>query len=54
MADAIDFAAGGSRFIPAVFQYSGGAAALPGHNIRRVRFRSTWRSHCARDTTRSR
>jgi hypothetical protein len=39
MADAVDFAAGGYRFIPAVFQYSGGAAALPGHEIRRVRFR---------------
>src|SRR5262245_89926 len=39
MADAVDFAPGGYRFIPAVFQYSGGAAALPGHEIRRVRFR---------------
>jgi hypothetical protein len=39
MADAVDFAVGGYRFIPAVFQYSGGAAALPGHSIRRVRFR---------------
>ena len=39
MADAVDFAAGGYRFIPAVFQYSGGVAALPGHEIRRVRFR---------------
>jgi hypothetical protein len=39
MADAVDFAAGGYRFIPAVFQYSGGAAALPGHAIQRVRFR---------------
>jgi hypothetical protein len=39
MADAVDFAPGGYRFIPAVFQYSGGAAALPGHTIQRVRFR---------------
>jgi hypothetical protein len=35
-----DFAAGGYRYIPAVFQYSGGVAALPGHAIRRVRFRN--------------
>jgi hypothetical protein len=40
MADAVDFAAGGYRFLPAVFQYSGGAAALPGHAIERVRFRT--------------
>jgi hypothetical protein len=33
-----EFAAGGYRYIPAVFQYSGGVAALPGHAIRRVRF----------------
>jgi hypothetical protein len=39
MADAVEFAAGGYRFIPAVFQYSGGAASLPGHDIQRVRFR---------------
>jgi hypothetical protein len=32
------FAPGGYRFIPAVFQYSGGAAALPGFAVRRVRF----------------
>jgi hypothetical protein len=32
------FTPGGYRFIPAVFQYSGGAAALPGFAIRRVRF----------------
>jgi hypothetical protein len=37
---AVDFSAGGYRFIPGVFQYSGGAAALPGHDIRRVRFRA--------------
>ncbi|HLZ05818.1 MAG TPA: hypothetical protein VKR55_27160 [Bradyrhizobium sp.] len=36
-----DFEAGNYRFIPAVFQYSGGAAALPGYEIERVRF-DTW------------
>jgi hypothetical protein len=36
---AVDFAAGGYRFLPGVFQYSGGVAALSGHTIRRVRFR---------------
>jgi hypothetical protein len=40
MPDAVDFSAGGYRFIPSVFQYSGGAAALPGHAIERVRFRT--------------
>jgi hypothetical protein len=33
-----DFAAGSYRFIPAVFQYSSGAAADPGFEIERVRF----------------
>ncbi|MGO8908498.1 MAG: hypothetical protein ACLQDM_04100 [Bradyrhizobium sp.] len=33
-----DFAAGDYRFIPAVFQYSSGAAADPGFEIERVRF----------------
>ena len=33
-----DFSAGNYRLIPAVFQYSGGAAALPGFEIERVRF----------------
>ena len=37
---AVDFIPGGYRFIPSVFQYSGGVAALPGHAIRRVRFRT--------------
>ena len=37
---AVDFSAGGYRFIPGVFQYSGGAAALPGHAIERVRLRA--------------
>ena len=32
------FAAGGYRYIPAVFQYSGGVAAEPGFEIVRVRF----------------
>jgi hypothetical protein len=32
------FAAGGYRYIPAVFQYSGGVAAEPGYEIMRVRF----------------
>jgi hypothetical protein len=40
MTEAVDFAAGGYRFLPGVFQYSGGAAALPGHAIERVRFRA--------------
>ena len=34
-----DFALGGYRFIPGVFQYSGGVTALPGYEIQRVRFR---------------
>jgi hypothetical protein len=34
----VEFAAGGYRYIPGVFQYSGGIAALPGFAIRRVRF----------------
>ena len=33
------FAPGGYRFIPAVFQYSGGVAAEPGFRIERVTFR---------------
>ncbi|VIO70740.1 2-amino-5-chloromuconate deaminase CnbZ [Bradyrhizobium ivorense] len=33
-----DFAAGNYRFIPAVFQYSGGAQASAGYEIERVRF----------------
>ena len=36
----VDFSAGGYRFIPGVFQYSGGVAALPGHEVQRVRFRA--------------
>jgi hypothetical protein len=33
-----DFTAGNYRFIPAVFQYSAGAAANPGFEVERVRF----------------
>jgi hypothetical protein len=35
-----DFPAGNYRFIPGVFQYSGGAAASPGYEVERVRFDS--------------
>ena len=37
MSDVRTFAPGGYRFINAVFQYSGGVAAEPGHRIVRVR-----------------
>jgi hypothetical protein len=40
MAGAENFAPGGYRFIPSVFQYSSGVAAQPGHEIQRVRFRT--------------
>jgi len=33
-----EFPPGNYRFIPAVFQYSGGAAANPGYEVERVRF----------------
>ena len=33
------FEPGGYRYIPAVFQYSGGVAAEPGFSVRHVRFR---------------
>ena len=36
----IDFAAGNYRYVPSVFQYSAGAAALPGYHVQRVMFRS--------------
>jgi hypothetical protein len=39
MTTSADFAAGNYRFIPGVFQYSGGAAANDGYKIVRVRFR---------------
>lgn len=38
MADVIDFAAGGYRFIKGVSQYSAGVAAQPGYRLERVRF----------------
>jgi hypothetical protein len=34
-----NFLPGSYRFLPSVFQYSAGVAALPGYEIRRVRFR---------------
>ena len=40
MAATVDFSAGGYRFLPGVFQYSGGVAALAGHAIERVRLRT--------------
>jgi hypothetical protein len=40
MSATADFAAGNYRFISGVFQYSSGAAALPGYEIRRVRFKA--------------
>src|SRR3979409_2246387 len=36
----VDFSAGGTRSIPGVLQYTGGVAALPGHEVQRVRFRA--------------
>ena len=38
MADVAVFAAGGYRYIPGAFQYSGGVAAEPGYEIERARF----------------
>jgi hypothetical protein len=38
MSGAIAFAPGGYRYMPGVFQYSGGVAALPGFRLERVRF----------------
>jgi hypothetical protein len=40
MTASAEFAAGNYRFIPAVFQYSGGVAASDGHVIERVHFRN--------------
>lgn len=34
-----DFQPGGYRFVPGVFQYSAGVAALPGYGMRRIQFR---------------
>lgn len=39
MGTTVAFAPGGFRYIPAVFQYSGGVAAEPGFRIERARFR---------------
>lgn len=39
MTETIEFSPGGYRFIPGVFQYSAGVAALPGFEIVRARFR---------------
>lgn len=38
MSSVEDFAAGGYRYLPALFQYSSGIAALPGYEIERARF----------------
>jgi hypothetical protein len=38
MTATVAFAPGGYRFVPGVFPYSAGVAALPGHSIERVRF----------------
>ena len=38
MAATIDIPAGGYRYIPFAFQYSGGVAALDGYRIERVEF----------------
>lgn len=35
-----DFAPGAYRYIPGVFQYSGGVVAMPGFEIQRVRFKA--------------
>jgi len=40
MADTIDVPAGGYRYIPGVFQYSAGVAALDGFEIERVTFQT--------------
>ena len=34
-----DFQPGGYRFVPGVFQYSGGVVAMPGFGMRRIQFR---------------
>src|ERR1700722_17008055 len=40
LANATDFVPGGYRFVPEVFQYSAGVAALPGYEIQRIAFRT--------------
>lgn len=37
-ASTLDFPAGGYRYLPGVFQYAGGVAAMPGWRIERARF----------------
>ena len=39
MAAVDDFTAGGYRFVPGGFQFSGGVAATQGYEIKRFRFR---------------
>lgn len=41
MSQTLPFDAGAYRFVPGVFQYSAGVAAMPGHRIVRVRFHDT-------------
>jgi hypothetical protein len=41
MSQTLPFDAGAYRFVPGVFQYSAGVAAMPGHRIVRVRFHNT-------------
>lgn len=36
---AVDFQPGGYKFVPGVFRYSAGVAALPGYGMRRIQFR---------------
>ena len=38
---AVDFHLGGYRFVPGVFQYSAGVAALAVYGLRRIQFQST-------------
>ena len=38
MSDVLEFTPGGYRFVPSVFQYSAGVAALPGYHIVRETF----------------
>lgn len=38
MSGIADFPPGGYRYLPALFQYSSGIAAMPGHEIERARF----------------
>ena len=42
MSGAVAFAPGGYRYMPGVFQYSGGVAAEPGWRLERVRFARPW------------